>query len=150
MGVGWEPVRYPYATSLKWTGEHKGTQGSEGKPEIKVACPPEWGGHPNIWSPEDLFVASIELCTMTTFLFLIEKVEGKLKSYESTAIGTAQMVDGVFLFKDVVVRPKVVVQTKEDAEKASKAFDECPRWCLITKSVKCEVVIKPEVKVEGA
>jgi organic hydroperoxide reductase OsmC/OhrA len=145
--MDWEPVKYPYSTSLKWTGEHKGVHSSEGKPDIPVACPPEWGGHPNIWSPEDLFVASVELCTMTTFLFLLDKTKGKIKSYESTAVGTAQMVDGVFVFRDIVVRPKIVAPSGENADKAAKALADCPKWCLITRSVKCDVKIEPDIKV---
>jgi len=142
-----EPRKYGYSTSLKWTGEHKGLLSCGGKPDLKVACPPEWSGHPGIWSPEDLFVASIEVCTLTTFLFLLEKHRGALVSYESTAEGTAQMVDNVFVFKDVVVMAKVKAPTKEDAGKVMKAFSEIHEWCLVTKSVRCEVKVEPQVTV---
>ncbi|MGQ9582527.1 MAG: OsmC family protein [Thermoplasmatota archaeon] len=146
--MGWEPVKYLYQTSLKWTGEHKGLLSCGGKPDIEVACPPEWGGHAGIWSPEDLFVASLEVCTLTTFLFLIERMRGRILSYESTAAGTAQIVEGTFVFKDVVIRPKVRVPSEEDLDRASKAFGDCARWCLVTKSVRCEVRVEPEVAIE--
>jgi organic hydroperoxide reductase OsmC/OhrA len=145
--LDWEPVKYRYATSLRWTGEHKGDLSCEGKPDIKVACPPEWGGHAGIWSPEDLFVASIEVCTLTTFLSLLEKLRGDLISYESEAEGTAQMVDCVFIFKEIVVRAKVKVPTKEDAELAARAFDGLGDMCLITKSVKCKIRVEPQITV---
>jgi len=32
--------------------ENKGVLRCEGKLDIMVACPPEFGGHPGIWSPE--------------------------------------------------------------------------------------------------
>lgn len=145
--MSWEPVRYKYATTLRWTGEHKGDLSCEGKPTLKVACPPEWGGHPGIWSPEDLFVGSLEVCTLTTFLFVLEKLRGSIRSYESAAEGTAQMVDGVFVFKKIVVSVRVVAPSPEDAEKAKRAFDETAGLCLITKSVKCPVRVEPEITV---
>jgi organic hydroperoxide reductase OsmC/OhrA len=147
MALGLEPRRYSYSTSLKWTGEHKGILSCEGKPDIGVACPPEWGGHPGIWSPEDLFVASVEVCTLTTFLFLLEKHRGRLVSYESAAEATAQMVDNIFIFKEVVVKVKAGAPTAEDADKAARAFEEIRDWCLVTKSVKCEVRVEPQVSV---
>jgi len=147
MGMSWEPVRYRYATTLRWTGEHKGDLSCEGKPTLKVACPPEWGGHPGIWSPEDLFVGSLEVCTLTTFLFVLDKLRGRISSYESAAEGTAQMVDNVFVFKEIVVSVKVVAPGREDADKARRAFDEIAGLCLITKSVKCPVRVEPEITV---
>jgi organic hydroperoxide reductase OsmC/OhrA len=146
-GLALEPKKYGYSTSLKWTGEHKGRLSCDGKPDIGVACPPEWGGHPGIWSPEDLFVASIEVCTLTTFLFLLEKHRGALVSYESTAEGTAQMVDNVFVFKDVTVDVNVLVPTQEDVRKAEMAFSKIADWCLITKMVKCEIKLQPHIDV---
>jgi organic hydroperoxide reductase OsmC/OhrA len=147
--MDWEPVKYPYSTSLKWTGEHKGLLSCEGKPDINVACPPEWGGHAGIWSPEDLFVSSVEVCTLTTFLFLMEKMRGSILAYKSTAVGNAQMnEDSVFVFKEILVRPIVEVLTEGDAEKARRAFGECPDVCLITKTVKSDVRLDFTVTVK--
>jgi organic hydroperoxide reductase OsmC/OhrA len=67
-----KPMKYLYQTHLRWTGEKKGRLSSKGKPDIEVACPPEFGGHPDIWSPEDLFLSSVEVCTMTTFIIKIK------------------------------------------------------------------------------
>ena len=72
-----EPVKHNYQTSLRWTDEKKGILSCDGKLDINVACPPEFGGHPRIWSPEDIFLASVEICTMTTFLWYVNK-ENKL------------------------------------------------------------------------
>ena len=145
--MDWEPVKYRYATALRWTGEHKGDLSCEGKPVIKVACPPEWGGHPGIWSPEDLFIGSVEVCTLTTFLFSLEKLCGSILSYESAAEGVAQMVGYVFLFSEIVVRVKVRVPTKDDADKAARAFAGLGELCLITKSVKCAIKVEPDISI---
>lgn len=145
--MGLEPRTYIYSTSLRWTGEHKGTLSCEGKPDVPVACPPEWGGHPGIWSPEDLFVASLEVCTMTTFLFLLEKHRGRLVSYSSVASGAARMVEGSFVFDEVAVEVSVKVPAEGDVAKAARAFEEIEGLCMVTNSVKCRVMVKPRISV---
>ena len=52
-----KPKVFKYQNELEWKGERKGFLSEEGKPGFMVATPPEFRGHPNIWSPEDLFVA---------------------------------------------------------------------------------------------
>ena len=145
--MDWEPVKYRYGTSIRWTGEHKGRLSCEGKPDIDVACPPEFGGHPGIWSPEDLYVASAEVCALTTFLFMMEKLRGQLISYKSNTEGVAQMVGGTFILKEIVIRPMVSVPTAENREKAEKAFEMVPGLCVVSKSIKTEVRILPTISV---
>jgi organic hydroperoxide reductase OsmC/OhrA len=143
-----EPKKYPYSTSLTWTGEHKGTLSSEGKPDLPVACPPEWGGHPNIWSPEDLFIGSIEVCAMTTLLFLADRERITLRSYSSEAEGKAGMIDGVFGFEPIQVKLKIGVSNDGDVARVGKLVPEIEKWCLVSKSLKPHVVITPEIFVE--
>lgn len=140
-----EPVKYKYRTSLRWTKEHKGILSSPGKIDFEVACPPEFGGHEGYWSPEDLFVASLEVCIMTTFLWYIEKIGVKITKYESNAEGTCQMVNRKFIFSEVVVNVKVGVEKEEDGEKIEDAFLKIKKWCVVSKSVKSSVIIKYKI-----
>ena len=143
-----KPVVYEYKTKLKWTGERKGTLSSDGKPDVFGACPPEFGGHENIWTPEDMFVASVELCTMSTFLWLAAKQKLEVKSYKSEAIGKASMADGKMKYVSLEVKPEVIVFKEEDIAKAENVFEEIEKWCLITNSISTEVDIQPLVKSE--
>ena len=68
-----KPKVYLYHTAVKWTEQRKGVISCAGKPEVQVATPPEFKGHDGIWSPEDLFVASANICLMTTFLAVAER-----------------------------------------------------------------------------
>ena len=93
-----EPRVYEYESSTMWTGAHKGILSSKRKPSIEVACPPEFGGHTGYWTPEHLFVSSVEVCILTTFLSIFEKSGGNLISYESQAVGKASVQNWVFQF----------------------------------------------------
>ena len=83
------PKSYTYHTAVKWTEQRKGVISCVGKPDVQVATPPEFKGHEDIWSPEDLFVASANICLMTTFLAVAERAGLTFTSYESVAEGTA-------------------------------------------------------------
>ena len=143
-----EPVKYNYTTQLEWTGEKKGMLRCEGKPDIMVACPPEFGGHPNIWSPEDIFLASVEICTMTTLLWFTNKENIILKSYSSVASGMVELSGGVFQFSSITVKIKVCVSSKDDSSRVERLFKKVERACLITNSITTNVHIESEIVVE--
>jgi organic hydroperoxide reductase OsmC/OhrA len=60
---------HTYEVDLKWTSKSKGLLSSPDLQNgIEVAIPPEFpGGIKGVWSPEHLFVASLNSCLMTTF-----------------------------------------------------------------------------------
>jgi len=139
------PVEYKYNTSLNWTSEKKGILQSSGKPDIKVACPPEFGGHPDIWSPEDLFIGAAEICTLTTFLWFINKEKIKLKSYNSNTSGTVKMMSGVFRFSSITVDLKISLLNKEDIKRVETIMKKVKKACLISNSMNTEINVYYEI-----
>jgi len=142
-----EPVKYTYTTNLEWTEQKKGKIQCDDKPDIMVACPPEFGGHPGIWSPEDFFLGSVEICTMTTFLWFTNKEQLNFKFYKSKAIGTVELVNRVFQFSSITIKVNVGVFSEEDRIKVEKILKKVERACLITNSIKTSINIEPEIIV---
>src|SRR5262245_32660600 len=79
---------FSYRTGVRWLGNRSGLIRSEGKPDLRVASPPEFKGEAGVWTPEDLFVAALDLCTMTTFAALTQRRGLEIVSYDSSAEGT--------------------------------------------------------------
>ena len=142
-----EPVSYKYTTNLEWTTEKKGILKSKSKPDIQIACPPEFGGHAGIWSPEDLFLASVEVCILTTFLWFIKKEDIDIAYYTSNAIGVVEMVGGIFKFSTIDIKIKVGMANKEDEIVLQKIFKKVKRACLISNSIDTEVNLYPELQI---
>jgi len=142
-----KPMKYLYQTHLRWTGEKKGRLSSKGKPDIEVACPPEFGGHPDIWSPEDLFLSSVEVCTMTTFLWFVNKEDISLKSYHSEATGAAELINGAFQFSTIIIKIKIGVYSEEDRVHVEKIIKKVTRTCLISRSIKTDVKIEADISI---
>lgn len=135
---------FTYHTQLHWVENRAGEMNSEGKPGFRVASPPEFKGEAGVWTPEDLFVAAVEACTMTTFLAFSSRQQIPLISYESSAEGFLEFTDGGYRFTKVVVRPRVTVGNEAALALAKKTMDDAHHNCLIANSIKSEVVIEAE------
>ena len=138
---------FRYGVQVRWKSEKRGVLLSEGKPELEVASPPEFKGHPGVWTPEDLLVSAVNSCTMMTFLSSVARKEISLVSFECDATGTLEMADGKFRFTRIVLRPRIVVERPEDSERARAAFLEAEAGCLVTNSLLTVVEGEPQITV---
>ena len=139
--------KFFYKTKISWIGEKKGILYSSGKPDIEVAVPPEFGGHENIWTPEELFVASVNVCIKTTFLYYARRNNLEFLGYESEAEGLLERVDNEFMFTEIKVMPKVRVIADSQIEKAKEIIALAEKNCLISNSIKSKVKILPEILI---
>lgn len=142
------PVRhksFEYATTIRWTGERTGAIGSDGKPAVQVASPPEFKGVAGIWTPEDLYVAAIDICQMNTFLAFASRKGIVLKSYESAGKGTLDFVDGGYRFTRVLLTPAIVVAPGTDLALVASAVKEAHDNCLIGRSITATVEVTPTI-----
>ena len=136
---------YTYRTAVKWTEQKKGTITSEGKPDIQVATPPEFKGHEGIWSPEDLYVASANICLMTTFLAVAERAGLAFTSYHCEAEGRLELVEGKFQVTVITLRPQIALQSGSDAAKAKELIEKAEANCLISNSMKTRITLEPTI-----
>jgi organic hydroperoxide reductase OsmC/OhrA len=139
------PKSYKYATSVLWTGEKKGALTVAGKPPVEVATPPEFKGHEGIWSPEDLYVAAVNSCIMTTFLAFAGRAALAFQGYESEAEGLLEFVDERFVFTKIVVRPRVTLRPGADRAQAEEILHKAEKNCLVSNSLRTEVVLEPTI-----
>ncbi len=137
---------YLYETTVRWTDYRKGRISCQGKPDVEVATPPEFKGHEGIWSPEDLFVASANVCLMTTFLAVAERTGLAFSSYESTAEGRLELVDGKFQFTAITIKPTITLKSEADAAKAKELIEKAEANCLISNSMKATVTLEPVIR----
>jgi len=139
------PKSYRFHSAVRWSGERKGIASSVGKPDVEVATPPEFKGHVGIWSPEDLFVASANVCLMTTFLSFAERAGLSFTGYESEAVGLLELIEGKFAFTLIVLRPRITLKSGEDTGKAKLLIEKAEANCLISNSMKPRVTLEPTI-----
>ncbi len=110
----------------------------------EFSAPPEFHGMSKYLTPEDSFVASIAMCFILTFESICRKMRIPFISFECECKGVLDKVDGREEFTRVIVRPKIVVS--KNLVKIEKAIKLTEENCLITNSIKSEIVVKPEIR----
>jgi organic hydroperoxide reductase OsmC/OhrA len=139
---------FAYRTSTEWTSGRSGALSAAEKPTLSVSSPREFKGESGRWTPEDLFVAAVEVCTMTTFLSFAQRLALPLLAYRSEAEGHLEFVDDGYRFTRVVLRPTIVLSDPAGLETATRAMRDAHDACLIARSVRAEVVVEPRFQVE--
>ncbi|MFD0975328.1 OsmC family protein [Salinimicrobium gaetbulicola] len=145
-------MEHYYKVDLDWKSDRKGEISSlELNQKIEVATPPEFPkGMAGIWSPEHLFTAAVNSCFMTTFLAIAENSKLEFKNFSCPAKGKLSKVDGKFAMSEVILEPVLTIVNEEDREKAEKILHKAEKACLITNSLKTEVLLQPVIELENS
>jgi organic hydroperoxide reductase OsmC/OhrA len=120
-----------------------------GPGEIEIGPAPEFDGSPETLNPEEMFVAAINNCLMTTFFYFVRKSNVEILSYYSDAQGRVEKQADGFRFTNVDVRAKVTLSRQEFAEKAREFGDLAKKYCLVSRSVACPVDYQLQVKTKN-
>jgi organic hydroperoxide reductase OsmC/OhrA len=133
-----------YTHKLSWQKDKVGKLSADKKDIIDIATPVDFGGPSGFWSPEDLFVASVNSCIMTTFLYFIEKRKIKLLEYESQAEGFIEKKDSKLTFSEIIIK-SVISVAKDDFQKVKKIAELAKKHCLVSNSINCPVKFIPKI-----
>jgi organic hydroperoxide reductase OsmC/OhrA len=141
-----ESKPYFYETEIEWKGE-KDLKITSGKlPVIEAGAPPEFKGWEGHWSPEHLFVASLNSCYTLTLLAIAEFSKVSLVSLSSTAKGKLEKVQGSgYQVTEIVVKPRVVIASANDLTRMPRILEKAKENCFVSNSIKSAIKIEPEV-----
>lgn len=139
--------RHSYNVSLKWLNDRKGEMLSpELNDRIEVATPPEFEkGMPGIWSPEHLYTASVLSCFMTTFLAIAEYSKLEFESFDCSAEGILEKVEGKYLMTEIFLKPQVKISDMDKRDRAERILEKAEAACLISNSIKTKVHLQSEI-----
>ncbi len=139
---------YLFDSSVRWKTGRQGTISGARKPRLEVSSPPEFKGEPGFWSPEDLFLATVNVCLMQTFMEYALRTNLGVSAYASDAEGVLERAEGRYRFTEFRLRPQVVVKSSEDIPRAQRILDSAQGVCLISNSIRATVRVSPEFRVK--
>lgn len=140
--------RSTYKTTVTWNEEKKGFLCSVGKQTIVIGTSSEFKGHEGVWTPEDLFVTSVNACIKDTFLHYAQRNNFEVLSYESESEGVLEKVEDRFIISKIKVKPKIVVASGSQIEKVRELIELAKKNCFIANSIASEVTVEPEISIE--
>jgi organic hydroperoxide reductase OsmC/OhrA len=136
---------FTFRTAAVWTEARSGVLSSEGKPPIRVSNPPEFKGEPGLWTPEEMFVASVDACNMATFLSFAAKSGLQVLAYRSHSNGVLELVDGDYRFTRVVIFPTITVPKGAVESAVLSLLREAQKHCLVANSIDSIVEVNPTI-----
>jgi organic hydroperoxide reductase OsmC/OhrA len=144
-----------YETTVIWSGGHDGRVRMGNGPELDFSAPPQSQGRAGVLTPEDAFVGAVNTCVMLMFVWAAERFRLDLVSYECRAEGTKLIeLDKTEIFTQVVLQPRIVVRTGHELPEAvekrvRRGLDVARKFSLVANSVKSQVIIEPDIHIEG-
>jgi organic hydroperoxide reductase OsmC/OhrA len=117
----------------------------EGKPDFVGTAAPEFKGSRYYHNPEDLLVVSLSACHMLTYLAYAARSKTEVLSYEDAADGVLHQVEKVMKFKEVTLRPRIVIAKNSDLGRAHDLHDKAHQACFIANSVNFPIKIASEI-----
>jgi organic hydroperoxide reductase OsmC/OhrA len=135
-----------YEAEVEWTEERKGNLRSPNLPTLRLDAPPEFQGHEGAWTPEHLYVASVNGCFMTTFLAIAQNSKLEVVSFRATARGKLEKIEGSgYQITEIILKPMLVIRESRDLERAARILKKAEKSCLISNSIKTVVKFEPEI-----
>lgn len=152
-----------YAVTINWTGntgegtasytayQRDFTVQSPGKAPVLGSADPAFRGNAERWNPEDMLLASIGACHKLWYLHLCAVNQVSVLDYVDHPVG--RMVEGDSQrkghFKDVELRPQVLISRESDIDLALRLHDDAHHECFIANSVNfpisCKALINYQV-----
>lgn len=137
--------RFPVETT--WDDGRRTTTRVEGKQPLRIATPPEFRGtDPDLWSPEDAFVAAAGSCLAVTIVAIAERQQLPLNGLSVRSEGVVgRRADGRFGF--VRIEQTVTLGTDAEHQEAARGVvAKAEDGCLVTVSLDLPVQTTVEVR----
>ncbi len=141
--------QHSYDVKITWKEGRRGRmQSSVLNDVIDVATPPEFpGGVEGVWSPEHLFTASVSSCFLSSFLAISEYSKLDFDDIVVNSEGIMSKTDGKFIMSKIILQPVLTISDAKFEAKAYRLLEKAEQICLITRSIKSEIVFEPKVHV---
>lgn len=138
-----------YEVNVKWDTDKKGVLSSPGLDDkIEVVTPPGFsGGIVGKWTPEHLFVASVNSCLMITFFTIAENSKLEFVDFECNATGKADMVDGKYQLTEIILKPQLTIPSTQKEERAKHILEMSEKACLISAAINIKIQLIPTITV---
>ncbi len=141
---------YMYEAEAVWVGERRMQVRSPGAPVLEVSSPPEFQGQAGVWTPETLFVASVNACFVLTFMAIAHLSKLPIADLRVSAWGKLEKSEGAgYQITEILIKPLLRVRSEADRERAERLLEKAEQNCFISNSIKAVVRLEPEIVVSA-
>jgi len=139
---------HTFKGSVKWTGGRTWDFAGESSPMIHGSSPVRFRGEEGKLTPEDLLLASVNTCIISTFSAYLARKDFEPIGYTSEVEGLLEHTDhSGFIFTKIKVKVYVTVGTEEEKAQVIEMLEKAHKDCWMSNSLKSETTLETEVIV---
>ena len=112
---------------------------------IAAGAPPQFGGSDQVWSPEELLVASTLLCLSTTFDAFARRESLTVRDWRGDAAGVLEKSTTGPAFTAIELRVTILV-APGDEERCRRLIEKAEQHCIISHTLRCPVRLEATVR----
>ncbi len=143
-----EKISHTFDVNLVWDiDQDQALLRAGNRMPILVAAPAEFNGNDSVWSPEHLILASISSCYVTTFMYFAKLLKVKVRNLKvSGKVEVEKEGKGMFEAKTFILNPVIDFHNDPGTHIIENLLDKAKRYCIISNSVKGEVIVEPSIR----
>jgi organic hydroperoxide reductase OsmC/OhrA len=142
------PHHYEISVQLDDAQHAEGSILPIGAPAVRVGPPPQFDGSPGHHSPEDLLLAAVASCHMTTLVALSRRKELAIKSYVAKAAGTLEKTKEGIRFTSIQLSVDASTTVGREAE-LTNLIELAETHCIVSNALRLNVELDVKVRAEG-
>lgn len=141
---------YPHHYLASASGGNQGNivVSGEGLPDLDTQAPPQFGGPEGVWSPETMLSAAVANCFILSFRAIARASKFDWTSLMCDVEGVLERPERVTFFTVFNVHAVLHVPSGAKLEMAQRLLEKAEKICLVTASLKSEVVLTTDIQVD--
>jgi|ERR1022692_831288 organic hydroperoxide reductase OsmC/OhrA len=141
-------AEHAYRVSAWWTSGRTGLAKCESAPNaIHFSEAVELGGLEGRWTPEQFLLCALAACFTTTFEAVARNARFAYTDLEVEVEGTVRKEGLGCSFNEIVLRPRLTVQSEEELEEGMGLLRRTKGLCLIGRAISVPQTTEPKVEV---
>lgn len=140
-----------YRVAAWWTSGRSGLAKSDSAPNaIHFTAPKEFGGLEGRWTPEELLLAALAGCFITTLRSMSGSAQFDFTDLQVEASGTVRKSESGYGFSEIVIRPNLKIASLKEREHVLDLLKKADRLCLVCRAIGVPLKFEPQIEVTEA
>lgn len=115
------------------------------KLKTKISIPKEMEGPDVGTNPDEMLLGAAATCYIISLAAMIERAGLPMKEMDMQSEGIVDVTDGVFTYKKIIHRPRVVLTAEageRDLSKLNRLVEKAEKSCMISRAIQGNVELE--------
>lgn len=137
-----------------WPGLRNGVgEIHAGNLRTQISIPPEMDGPGVGTNPDEMLLGAAATCYIITLAAMMERNKLEKESLTMESEGIVDVTNGVFTYKKIIHRPKIVLAadaTDRDRKLAQRLAEKAETSCMISRAIQGNVDLELEAEITSS